>query len=199
MTMVFKSFEHFNASQTSITEVGTLNESIFDKLSFAFSRFLKLFSDPYKLQQNVEAAVVDMGEKTVKFLPSQVKLNNTVMVLMTGAIPENVKTKGKEEKLTDFTIAFTKISDLPDGSGLFYITGTTSQKMLKALTGTDKMEDLISNNVLAVIPPTGFVKDAPITMKILKSIIPGGKDYVSNSKVKGAILKSDLDKIQKLD
>ena len=166
-----------------------------------FSRFIKLFSDPEKLEKNVDAAVADAGTKAEKFMPKDVKVNNTVLVQMGNIVPEVTNKKGGvkgKEKLNSFTIAFTKVADMPDGSGLFQITGTTSTTMLKGLVGTENMQDLIDNSVMALVAPNGFQKDQPATMKILKSILPGGKDYVSKSKVTGAILKTDLDKIQKL-
>jgi hypothetical protein len=94
---------------------------------------------------------------------------------------------------TDFSIGFSKLADLPDGSGLFQITGTTSPEMLKALTGTDKNEDLTKENVMALISPNGFEKGKVATMRLLKNITPG-KDYVTKSLVLGAVPVLDVEK-----
>jgi endonuclease III-like uncharacterized protein len=86
------------------------------------------------------------------------------------------------------------MADLPDGSGIFQISGTTSPEMLKALAGSDKIEDLSKNSVMAIIAPAGFEKGKPATMRLLKNIVPGGKDYVTKSVMVGAVSEIEVEK-----
>jgi hypothetical protein len=100
---------------------------------------------------------------------------------------------GKNSAL-DFNIAFTKVADLPDGSGLFQIAGTTSKEMLQALVKSDKIEELAKNSVMAMIAPAGFEKGKIATMKLLKNVLPAGKDYVTKALVQGTVPKTEVDK-----
>jgi hypothetical protein len=81
----------------------------------------------------------------------------------------------------------TKLADLPDGSGLFQITGSSSPQMIKALSGSDKIEELAKNSVMAMISPMGLEKGKVATMKLLKNILPGGKDYITKTFVQGVV------------
>ena len=155
----------------------SVNEALFAKLTSMFSKVTMLFKDPIKAKKSIDAAVISAGSKGGKFLPKSVKINETYMVAMgDGKNPAN-----------DFSIAFTKLADLPDGSGLFQISATTSSAMTKGLVGTDKIADLAKNSVMALISSVGFEKGKIATMIILKNIMPGGKEYVTKSFVVGAV------------
>ena len=60
--------------------------------------------------------------------------------------------------------------------------------MLKGLVGTTNMIDLAKNNVMAIIAPSGFEKGKLATMRILKNVMPGGKDYVTKSLVVATVI-----------
>ena len=183
----YKAFESFNAEpEYPLSKMGSLvNEGLFDKLGSMFSKFTDLFKKPEDLNKSIQAAVTEAGDKAKKFFPKPVKINDTIMITMSD---------GKDNTL-DFSIAFTKLCDLPDGSGLFQITGTTSPTMLKALTGSDKEGDLTKNTVMAMISSQGFQKGEPATMKILKNVFPNGQDYITKSLFTGAVPDSDVEKI----
>lgn len=173
--MKFKSFHAFNERE-SITFEEPVNEGLFDKLASMFSKVTSYFKEPDKLKKGVDATLTQEGDKAKKFIPKAVKANETYMVVMGDG----------KNSAADFSIAFTKLADLPDGSGLFQISGTTSTEMLKALTGTENVEDLAKNNVMAMISANGFEKGKVATMRLLKNITPG-KDYVTKSLVQGAV------------
>lgn len=99
-----------------------------------------------------------------------------------------------KEAATDFSIAFTKLADMADGSGLFQITGTTSPEMLKALVGTDKVEDLALNSVMALVSSTSFTTGKPATIKLIKNMLPGGKDYLTKALFMGAVPELEISK-----
>ena len=183
----YKAFESFNAEpEYPLLEMGSpVNEGLFDKLGSMFSKLTELFKNPEKLIKSVQASVTEAGDKAKKFLPKPVKINDTVLITMGD---------GKNSAL-DFSIAFTKICDLPDGSGLFQITGTTSPTMLKALAGSNKEEDLTKNTVMAMISPQGFQKGEPATMKLLKNVLPNGQDYITKSLFTGAVPDADVEKM----
>jgi len=184
--MKLKSFDNFiEEKEVSLFTMGeAVNEGLFDKLSSMFAKFPTLFKDKEKLTKSVEATVTEAGDTGKKFIPKSVKENETYIVVMGDG----------KSAATDFSIAFTKLADLPDGSGLFQISGTTSPEMLKALVGSDKIEDLAKNNVMAMISPTGLEKGKVATMRILKNVMPGGKDYVTKSVMVGAVPQTAVDK-----
>lgn len=187
----FKSFESIEGTPSfPLYEMGeAINEGLFDKLTNMFSRFTGIFKDSQKLQQGTVSTVTQSGDKGKKFDPKAYKPNQTVMVIL-----GDPKVNGN-----DFTIAFTKLADMPDGSGLFQITGTTSVAMLKALVGSQDNADLAKNSVMAIIAPAGFVAKQPITMRILKNIMPGGKDYVTKNVMIGAAPMTEVEKtLQKM-
>jgi hypothetical protein len=190
--MYFKGYELFEGETSyPLYEMGeAVNEGLFDKLTSIFSKFAGIFKDQAKLQKSVESTVTQSGAQSKNFDPKAYKVNQTAMVVMGSPQAE---TGG------DFTIAFTKMADMPDGSGLFQITGTTSPVMLKALVGTEKNEDLAKNSVMALIPSAGFVFKKPATMRILKNIIPGGKDYVTKTVLVGSASSTEVEKtLQKM-
>ncbi len=162
----------------------TMNEGLFDKLIGMFSRITGLFKDPAKLDKSIESTMDQLGEgKTKKFIPKQAKPNESFIVQMGD--PKKPESR--------YTMALTKLADLPDGSGLFQITGTTSKEMLKALTGSEKLEDLGKNSIRAMMPVGGIEKGKVITMKLLKNVIPGGKDYITKVPVIGTVPSKDVE------
>jgi hypothetical protein len=175
--MVFKTFETFKQE--------SLNEGLFDKLSNLFSRLFPVFKDPSKLMKSVQATVTQSGAKANKFIPKSLKPKDTVMMLMGD---------GKNIDM-DFTILMAKLADLPDGSSLFQIVGTTSSAMLKALTGNVKIEDLTKNNIMAIVPEAGFVKGKPATMRLLRNVLPGNKDYVTQFLFQGSVMEIEVEKM----
>jgi hypothetical protein len=161
-----------------------MNEGLFDKLGAMFSKITGLFKDPAKLDKGIESTMDQLGEgKTKKFIPNQAKTSESFIVQMGD--PKKPETK--------YSMSLTKLADLPDGSGLFQITGTTSKEMLKSLAGTDKIEDLAKNNVMVMIAAGGLEKGKMATMKLLKNVIPGGKDYVTKVPVIGTVPGKDLE------
>jgi hypothetical protein len=179
-----KSFYEFRV-ESVIVENETINEGLFDKIFSAFGKVTNLFKSPDTLRKSVETAVTSAGDKANKLVPKMVKPNETSMVVMGD---------GKNSAL-DFTISFTKLADLSDGSGIFQITGSTSPEMLKALIGSEKNEDLAKNTVLAMISSVGLEKGKPATMKIFKNMLPGGKDYVTKSLVMGTTNSLEVEKV----
>jgi len=181
-----KTFYEYRVQEV-LQENESLNEGIFDKLFSAFSRIGNFFKSPDTLKKSVETAVTNAGDKSKKFIPKTVKNNETVMVMMGD---------GKDSAL-DFTISFTKLADMADGSGLFQISGSTSPAMLKALIGTEKNEDLAKNVVLAIVGVNGMEKGKPVTMKIFKNMLPGGKDYVTKTLMMGYSTSVEVEKVMK--
>jgi hypothetical protein len=105
-------------------EPNDLNEGLFDKLAGMFSKITTLFKDPAKLDKGIESTMDQLGEgKTKKFIPKQAKASESFIVQMGDA----------KKPETKYSMSLTKLADLPDGSGLFQITGTTSKEMLKSL------------------------------------------------------------------
>jgi hypothetical protein len=184
MKLEVKKFETFNESATLETMGSPINEGMFDKLMSMFSRITNLFADKEKLTKSVEATMTEAGDKAKIFSPKSIKNGDTTMVVLGD---------GKTSS-TDFSVAFTKLADMPDGSGLFQISGTTSEEMLKALTGTGKEEDLSKNSVMAILSGTSFVKGKPASMKLIKNMIPGGKDYLTKTVFVGAVSDAEVEK-----
>ena len=159
-----KTFNEFKNGQEE------LSEGVFTKLASLFTKMGTLFANPAKLEKSVETTADQLGEaKTKKFIPKQGKPNESFIVQMGD--PKKPETK--------YTMSLTKMADLPDGSGIFQISGSTSKEMLKVLTGGDKQEGLAKNNVMAILPANGLEKGKFATMRILKNVIPGDKDYVT--------------------
>ena len=185
MKLNVKKFNAFNEQEEPLFVMGyavePVNETFFSGL---FAKIAGLFKDKEKLTKSVEATVTEAGDKAKMFSPKTYKTGETVMVVLGD---------GKTAS-TDFSIAFTKMADLQDGNGLFQIVGTTSPEMLKSLAGSDKEEDLALNNVMAIVTPTSFTKGKPATMKLVKNMIPGGKDYLTKSVFVGAVTELDVEK-----
>lgn len=177
--MYFKSFKDFKNSVK-------INEGLFDKLFNWMNEIGLMFKNPDFIQKSVESVVAEAGQSSQKnLIPKNVAIKETYFIMMGD---------GKDPK-TNFSISITKIADLFDGSGLFSITGTTNPKMLKALVGSNNIIDLNKNNVMAIVSKDSFVKGKPLTIKILKNILPGGKDYVSEFQVMGIVPGTSVQKI----
>ena len=184
MKLEVKNFESFSTPD-SLDSMGTpVNEGAFDKLMSMFSRITNLFKDKEKLTKSVESTMTQAGDKAKIFSPKSIKNGDTTMVVLGDG----------KTSATDFSVAFTKLADMPDGSGLFQISGTTSEEMLKALTGTGKEEDLSKNSVMAILSGTSFVKGKPAVMKLVKNMIPGGKDYLTKTVFVGAVSDVEVEK-----
>lgn len=179
-----KTFYEFRVSDF-IIEREELNEGFFDKLFSAFSRIGNLFKDNDSLRKSVETAVTTAGDEAKKFIPKSAKAGETVMIMMGD---------GKNSAM-DFAISFTKLADLQDGSGIFQISGSSNPVMLKALVGTDKVQELSKNPVLAMVDSTGMEKGKPVTMKLFKNMLPGGKDYVTKTLMMGATTATEVEKV----
>jgi hypothetical protein len=183
MKNYLKTFENFEVkdiqpiNETLLESGEAVNEGLFDKLTSMFSKFIPLFKDAEKLKKATTTTITQAGPKALKLIPKAYKPNESIMLVLGD---------GKNSAL-DFNISMTKLADLPDGSGLFQITGASSPQMIKALAGTDKIEDLSKNSVMAMISPMGLEKGKIATMKLLKNILPGGKDYVTKTFVQGVV------------
>ena len=183
MKNYLKTFENFQVkdiqpvNEALLVTGEAVNEGLFDKLSSMFSKFIPLFKDKEKLKKATTTAVTEAGPKALKLIPKVYKPNESIMLVLGD---------GKNSAL-DFNISMTKLADLPDGSGLFQITGSSSPEMIKALAGSDKIEELSKNSVMAMIAPNGLEKGKVATMKLLKNILPGGKDYITKTLVQGVV------------
>jgi hypothetical protein len=154
-----------------------LNEGLFDKLTSMFVKIAAMFKDPMKIKKSVDAAVTEAGIKGANFIPKNVKVNETYILSMGDG----------KNPINDFSIALTKLAELPDKSNLFQISATTSQEMIKSLTGSPDLNDLARNNIMAIISSNGFERGKPTTMRIVKNILPNGKDYTTKSLLLGAV------------
>lgn len=152
-----------------------LDEGAFDKLANLYDKYLTSYKDETKLLKSLQAKVTEDGTKATKFLPKPLKVGDTVTFLM-GDL---------KNPLGDYGMTLSKIADLPDGSTLFQIVGTTSEAMRKALVNSTLNEDFTKKTVMAIVPAAGYVKGKPATMKLLKNIFPDGKDYVTGSMFQG--------------
>ena len=177
----FKKFNEFNIEENVVTDFfvldETINEGFISGLISMFKKIVNMFKDPKILGKSVDAVNKELGEKSAKMVPKDVKVNNTVFVLFGDT----------NDKTTQFNVSLTKLADLPDNSGLFQISGTSSPTMLKALTGSSDINDLTANSVMAIITSFGLEREKPARMRILKNIVPGGKDYASKTMVMGIV------------
>jgi hypothetical protein len=174
----FRFYEEFTyTSKENLNEVeDNVNEGLFDKLFSWMGKIGQMFAKPEAVQKSVESTITTAALASPKALiPKSIAIKETYFVMMGDG----------KNAATNFSLSLTKMSDLPDGNGLFQITGTTNPEMLKALTGSIKVEDLVKNTVMAIVTPASFLKGKPITIKILKNIMPQGKDYVSKFLVTG--------------
>lgn len=161
-----------------------MNESVFSRLKGMFSKVTALFKDTNKLEKSITSTMEQLGDgKTSKFDPKQAKINDSFIVQMGDVSKPDTK----------YSMSLTKLAELPDGSSLFQITGTTSQEMLKSLANSDKVEDLVNNSAMVIMTTGGLEKGKTATLKLLKNVIPGGKDYVTEVPVMGTVPFKDVE------
>jgi hypothetical protein len=98
------------------------------------------------------------------------------MVRLISPTDENVKS----------ILSLTKLADLPDGSGLFQITGSDNEDFLKSL-GATSISNLTIVGVLAIVDPAGFRKDTSLSMRVYKNVSKDGKPIITNGVVKVAL------------
>ncbi len=168
--MKIKSYSQFKVEEVSV------NEGIFDTLKTVFSKIGTFFNDPEKLNKQVDQAEAKAGQKDDKVASKTVKNGSTIIVKLQDSKDETKKS----------IMTFTKMADLPDGSGLYQISGSDSLEFLKSLGVTDSNK-LNTVGVLAIIPQEGFLKDKPLTMRIYKNINKEGKPTITQSQVKAAL------------
>lgn len=173
-----KKFESFEYESDPLYEMGdeTVNEAgLFDLLKGLFTKIWNLFKDPAKLKVSLDKAIEDAGTRSENLVPKDIKNNETVIVaMMDPASPDST-----------FSLSLTKLGMLSDGSGIFQVSGSDSPVLIKALAGSEKMEDLAKKSVMAVVK--GAEKGKPLSMKLLRNILPNGKDYVTKTVVKGTV------------
>ena len=88
----------------------------------------------------------------------------------------------------------TKLADLPNDTTLFQMVGSSNPAVVKALAGSSNIEDFSNMSVMAILNDRSAIKGKPVRMRILKSAIPGGKDYVTQNNLDSVV---PMDSIQK--
>lgn len=157
-------------------EVKPLNEGMFDKLKSVYSRITQLFSDVKLLNKQLDQASAKAGTADDNVLPKSVKNGSTVLIRLVSPTDEEVKS----------ILSLTKLADMPDGSGLFQITGSDNETFLSSL-GVASVSNLIIVGVLAVVEPSGFKKDSSLSMRIYKNVNKEGKPIVTDAAVKSTV------------
>jgi hypothetical protein len=157
-------------------EVRPLNEGMFDKLKSVFSRITQMFNDPKLLNKQMDQASAKAGTSDDNVSAKAVKNGYTVLVRLVSPTDENVKS----------LISFTKLGDLPDGSGLFQITGSDNEGFLSSL-GVSSVSNLVIVGVIAIVDPVGFKKDTSLTMRVYKNVSKEGKPFVTDGAVKATV------------
>ena len=64
------------------------------------------------------------------------------------------------------------MADIPDGSGLFQLSGSDNIDFIKNL-GFATIEDLAKTGVILILSPDSLSKDKPLTMRIYKNTNKG--------------------------
>ena len=178
--MKFQDFETFESNMV----IESINEGFFDKLINLFASISKLFSDPEEVDKKVKNCIDNEEHKFIKFDPVSLKTGETQILSM----------RSEEDKRKRFSLALTKLANLPDKSVLFQISATSSKEMLKVLVNSENEKDLAKYSVMAIISSNGVEKDKPLRMRLLKSITKNGDDYVSTTVVHGVVNMKDLEK-----
>jgi len=160
-----------------------INEGLFDVIKNMVSKIVGLFTDPVVLNTKIESAVARLGVKAENNPAKMVRVGTTILVKLQSPSDETLK----------MVLSFTKISDLPDGSGLFQITGTDSPAFLKSMTIKDNTQ-LNILGVMAIIDPAGFVKGEPITMRVYKNVMPTGAPIITTNLVSSAVGADEIAK-----
>ena len=160
--------------------VETLNETLMDKMKPALDRIAAMFKDTTKLNKQVDAAEEKAGTTDDNLSSKSIKNGTSVIVKLTDPQDEAKKS----------LLSLTKLADLPDGSGLFQITGSDSPDFLKSLASSD-VAHLNTMGVMAIIGPEGLVTTKNLTMYIYKNVNAQGKPIITEAVIK-ASLSTDL-------
>jgi hypothetical protein len=160
-----------------VQSVTVLNEaSVFDTLKSVFSKIATMFEKPDVLNKQMDQAAQRAGTSGENVTSKSVKIGSTIMVRLISPTDENVKS----------ILSLTKLADLPDGSGLFQITGSDNEDFLKSL-GATSISNLTIVGVLAIVDPAGFRKDTSLSMRVYKNVSKDGKPIITNGVVKVAL------------
>lgn len=160
-----------------------LNEGVFAALKAVFGKLIGLFKDSAALNTSMDSAATRLGVKSQNVASKGITVGSTLLVKLQSPANEAVKT----------IFSFTKLGDLPDGSGLFQFTGTDNQNFLKTLTIKDNTV-LNTVGVIAIVDPAGFVKDKPVTMRMYKNVTKDGAPIVTESTVVSAMNAEEVAK-----
>jgi hypothetical protein len=175
--MKVKTYSQYLIEEIEIDSLSqNLNEGIFDSLKSIFGKIGSFFADSEKLNKQIDQAGAKAGQKDDKVAAKSIKAGSTIMVKLVDPEDETKKS----------VMSFTKLSDMPDGSGLFQISGSDSPEFLKSLLIAD-VAKLNLVGVLAIIPQEGFLKDKPLTMRVYKNVNKEGKPTVTKLVVKAAL------------
>ena len=174
----YKDFNYVNSTQV-------INEGLFDSLKNLFAKMASMFKDTTNLYKQIDAAEVASGSKDDNVTCKSIKIGTTLFV----------KLENPSDDTKKLLLSFTKLADMPDGSGLFQITGTDSKEFMTAINITD-INNLNTVGVIAIISPSGFVKDKPISMRVYKNVSKDGKPTETDSVVKAALSADDVLKIK---
>lgn len=178
----FLTFSEFKISQLKV-KLNSLNEGMMmDTLKGVFSRIVTFFSDSEKLNKQIDQASSKAGDSDDKATPSSIKAGSTIFVRLI-----NPKTNAK------IIMSFTCLVIMPDGSGLYQITGSDSATFLKTMNVKDSAQ-LTTMGVLAIVDSTGFIKDKPISMRLYKNIDINGKVIVTENVVDSVLAAEDVAK-----
>lgn len=157
-------------------QVKPVNEAMFDKLKSVFSKITQMFSDPKMLNKQMDQASAKAGTADDNVSSKAVKNGSTVLVRLVDPTDENVRS----------LISLTKLTDMPDGSGLFQLTGSDNEAFMSSL-GVSSVSNLVIVGVLAIVEPAGFRKDSSLSMRIYKNIQREGKPIVTEGAVKATV------------
>jgi len=172
-----KTYDQFVVENFSMMESDSLNEGLFDiTLPPVYTKIENLFKDPNLLNTQVSQAEVKAGTSDDNVPSKSIKPGVTTIV----------KLEDPRDNTKKSTLALTKLADLPDGSGLFQVTGSDSVDFLKSLNVND-IPTLNTVGVMAIVDPTGFVNDKPLTMRVYKNVVTTGKATVTQALVKTAL------------
>jgi|688.fasta_scaffold35077_5 hypothetical protein len=170
-------FKDFVVEDVNVSTMDVhLNEGLFDTLKSLFGKIGTMFKDTAVLNKQVDAAAVKAGATDDKVAAKTVKAGTTLIV----------KLQDPKDEAKKLLISFTKLADMPDGSGLFQMTGTDSPEFMKTLGVKDVM-NLNTIGVLAIIAAEGFVENEPLKMRVYKNLSKDGKEITTQTVVKAAL------------
>ena len=176
-----KSYDQFILEEIHAPLSTSLNEGIFDSLKSIYTRLQGIFRDTTTLNKQVDTLQAKTGEKDAKVAPKGIRAGSTLIVKL--ADPKNAESKS--------LLSMTKLADLPDGSGLFQISGSDSPPFLKAL-GVKDTATLELVGVMAIIAADGFIKGKPLSMRVYKGVTKDGKPTVTQTVIQAALNADDV-------